>query len=524
MQKSGKKSLIIFSITAAFIIAAIILIYLLTFASKRDFQNHPSSIVKTFNQHTEQTQKNNQKIRQAAVAGQFYPADKSELKKMIDDYLNQAKINQLTTAPQIIIVPHAGFVYSGRVAAYAYKTLPNTDFERVILLGRSHTSQFNGIAADTNDFWQTPLGNIKIDQEFIDLLPVIKDSKPHQNEHSLEVQVPFLIKTLGQDIKIAPLLYGDNKKNTIENLAEILGKTIDKKTLIVISTDLSHYPNYEQANKIDKKTIEALLSNDIDKFRNKISELKKTKVPNLQTLICAEPAVQTALILSEKFNLKPQLLKYANSGDYFPNQKDRVVGYAAIAFTGSINSEDINKRGLNAEEQKKALDIAGKTLENYFNQTEYKPNISAYPIFKTKRGAFVTLKINGRLRGCIGDFEPEKTLAEVIQDMALSAAFNDSRFQPLTAEEFKNVDIEISVLSPREKIADHNLIEIGKHGVYVQKGNRAGTYLPQVATENNWTKEKFLKSLCEDKSQIGPNCWLDPKTNLYIFTAQIFHK
>jgi len=523
MAKSINK-IILVSLATAIVVAAFTFIYFHTLSSEKNTPRHSSSIVKTFNQQNEQTNKIGQKIRRQSVAGKFYPADKIKLEQMIDDYLGQAQVQKSESPPQIIITPHAGYIYSGKVAAYAYKTLLNTNFERVILLGRSHNAQFNGIAADTNDFWQTPLGKVKIDQEFIDLLPVIKNSKPHQNEHSLEVQIPFLIKTLGQDIKIVPLLFGDENINTIQSLADSLEKLVDNKTLIVISTDLSHYPNYSDAINLDNQTIGSILSNDIDEFRNKISELTQLNTSNVSTLACAQPAVETAIILSQKLGFKPELLKYANSGDYFPEQKDQVVGYAAIAYTGTVNSEDITKRELNPEEQKIALEIARKTLENYFNQTEYIPDVSSYPIFQLKRGAFVTLKIKGQLRGCMGNFEPDKTIVEILQDMALSAAFNDSRFQPLTAEEFKNIEMEISVLSPREKISDYNLIEAGKHGVYVQKGKKTGTYLPQVASENNWTKEEFLKSLCEDKSQIGPNCWLDPKTNLYIFTAQIFHE
>lgn len=504
-------------------ICALIFFLILPSFSKETAPNIKTPVVKTFDSTADQDKTKN--IRQPAVAGQFYPADKVELEKMIDNYLNQVNLNEYKEIPQIIIVPHAGFIYSGNVAAHAYKTLEKANFERVILIGRSHTAEFNGVRSDTSDFWQTPMGNVKVDQEFIELLrlsdAIQYDAEIHKDEHSLEVQVPFLIKTLGKDIKIVPLLFGSENIDIVTLFAQGLEKFIDNKTLIVISTDLSHYPNFADATDIDNQTIESILLNDIDLFRNKISELEKLNTENVSTLACAQPAVETAIILSQKLEFEPALLKYANSGDYFPEQKDRVVGYAAIAFTGSIESEDITKRELNSEEQKIALEIARKTLKNYFNQTDYEPNVLNYPIFQLKRGAFVTLKINGQLRGCIGNFEPEQELVQVIQNMALSAAFKDTRFQPLTAEEFKDVEIEISILSPREKITDHNLIEAGKHGVYVQKENKAGTYLPQVATENNWTEEEFLKSLCEDKSQIGPNCWLDPKTNLYIFTAQI---
>ncbi len=494
-------------------------------------------------------QKTEKNIRPPAVAGQFYPGDKKELEKMIDNYLSAATPEKSAGVPQIIIVPHAGYVYSGKVAAYGFKAVQNTDFKRVIILGRSHREFFSGLAADDHDIWATPLGDLAVDHDFIKALVATNsgvkiDAGPHQEEHSLEAMLPFLIKTMGKDIKTVPLLFGDENPADSAKLAEALAKLIDRQTLIVISTDLSHYPAYNDAQIEDKKTIEAILTMDINKFYNRADRLADLEVSNFETLACAEPAVATAIILAKSLGFQPHLLRYASSGDAFPSQKNQVVGYAAISFNNlKINDLPENslttmpdQRELNPDEQKLALKIARQTLEAAFARRDYKPETDNYPVFRLKRGVFVTLKKDGQLRGlprdeservlrgCIGTFEPNQNLADTIQAMALAAAFNDPRFMPLTENELKEVEIEISVLSPRQKISNHSLIEIGKHGVYVQKGSQSGVYLPQVATEQNWTREQFLDSLCEQKSGLGKDCWRDGSVDLYIFTAQIFEE
>ncbi len=467
-------------------------------------------------------------IRQPAFAGQYYPQTKSEIEMQIDNYLLSADSATDNSIPQIVIVPHAGYIYSGPVAAYAYKILPKNHYDRIILIGRSHTTFFSGIVTDSKSAWQTPLGITQIDTEFVNLLKsdlnIIKyNTKVFDLEHSLEVELPFLQKVLGKKFKIVPLLFGNEDEDTIKNLAESLQKFISSNTLIVISTDLSHYLDYEKTNEIDKQTTDAILTNNIKSFRSKIKNVFSENNPSVSTVACAKPAVETAITLAQNLNMESKLLKYANSGDAFGNMRNKVVGYAAIAYYNpSSQANDLLNRELNQAEQKFALEIAYKTLESYFENKNYVPDVSEYPIFKTKRGAFVTLKKNDQLRGCIGNFEPNLELVEVIQNMALSAAFNDRRFTPLKQNELDKIDIELSVLSSRQKISDHNEIEVGKHGIYVQNGNKSGTYLPQVALENNWTKEQFLQSLCIEKSQIGPDCYKDGQTDLYIYTAQIF--
>lgn len=476
-------------------------------------------------------------IRQPAYAGQFYPADPRELDSMLTDYFRQAERSTVAGIPRILLAPHAGYIFSGQTAAYSFKQLMGSGYKRAIVIGRSHNAYFHGVSADTHLAWTTPLGQLAVDQDFIHLLEsatsslIISDDIPHNNEHSLEVMMPFLIKALGDGVKIVPLLFGDEDAATSLKLAEVLEPLIDQETLVIISSDLSHYPAYKDANDLDQKTIEAILSCDVEKFQQKVRELEQLGRAGVATLACAEPAISAGLILAENLGLKPYLLKYTNSGDVMPESKDRVVGYAAIAFgqQPTANNQPSTIKGqqpieLNFDEQEIALQIARKTMEAAFENREYQPQLDGFPIFQSKRGAFVTLKENGQLRGCIGTFEENKPLAEVIRQMALAAAFQDLRFSPLTRKELPLIEIEISVLSPREKIINPDLIEVGKHGVYMQRGSRGGVYLPQVAVEQGWSKEEFLESLCEQKAGIGKNCWRDPAVDLYIFTAHVFHE
>jgi AmmeMemoRadiSam system protein B/AmmeMemoRadiSam system protein A len=467
-------------------------------------------------------------IRPTAVAGAFYPDDPVELNKMIDEYLNAAPTASTSGTPRIIISPHAGYIYSGRVAAAAFKAVAGKDFERVVIVGRSHNQYFSGIAADGHSAWETPLGDVAIDTNFIARLQkaepaIMSSSSPHDPEHSLEVMVPFIIKTLGADVKIVPLLFGDDNPDTETKLAKALGKIIDEKTLIVISSDLSHYPPYDLANKLDKQTIEAILAGDVGKFHKQLGELLKKNSDSAVTLACGETAIAMAMTLAKDMKLTPNLIQYGNSGDFVAESKTQgVVGYAAITFNQNNMNEDL-ARELNNEEQKIALTIARETLETAFAKKAYTPDTKEVKIFDEKRGAFVTLRINGALRGCIGLFEPDMKLSEVIKEMATAAAFEDGRFTPLTADELDKVDIEISVLTPMKKISSVDAIEMGTHGVYIKRGARSGVFLPQVATETGWDKNTFLNSLCTEKAGLEPGCWRDANTEVFVFTAQVFN-
>jgi len=468
-----------------------------------------------------------QKVRKPAVAGMFYPAGKEDLAKQIEGFLNNGKTGP---QPKMLIVPHAGYDYSGPVAGYGYKLLQDKKISTVIILASSHNFPVSGAIVDNNDTWETPLGSVGVDKKITDKLVsrgMKYDLGPFVPEHSLEVQIPFLQKTLPAGFKIVPILVGDMDSAQMQKFASSIAANISENTLVVVSSDMSHYPQYEDAEKADQKTIQSILTGEVDKFNAEISELEKENIPNALTFMCAKPAVDLALMLSKQLNIKDiKLIKYANSGDE-TGDKSRVVGYSAIGFFGGQNGNNDTQKSelIKQSEQKELLKIARDSVEGYVKNGKL-PNFdivgTQHPKLKQKFGAFVTLNNSGNLRGCIGLMESSMPLYQTISQMAVAAAVKDPRFNPVSQEELSKLKYEISVLSPMKRVKDANDIDIGVHGVEVKKGMNSGVFLPQVAEETGWSKEEFLNHLCQDKAGLPADCWKDSATEIYVFTAQVF--
>lgn len=465
-------------------------------------------------------QKDEGPVREAVVAGQFYPGSKEELNLMIDDFLTKAELPKLDPYIRALIVPHAGYVYSGQVAAYGYKALAGKNIDTVILIGNSHQEYFDGASIYPKGYFETPLGRVEIDAEFAQKLMEANDKiyfkeSAHSEEHSLEVQLPFLQKVLPiSGWKIVPIILG-NQPGASDILINALKPLMNENVLLIASTDLSHYPNYEDAKYADNKTINGILTGKREEFRKAITNIEKENIDNLQTCVCGHDAIEVVMGLME--GKKSQLLKYANSGDVSVGDKSRVVGYAAIVFTSDKSETELSK-----EQQKRLLEIAKQSLESYIKEGKILKFEEDDPLLNKPMGAFVTLKEHGELRGCIGVFEPDIPLYQVVVETVISSAINDPRFMPVTKEELSLLEYEISVLSPLEKVDSYKDVEIGKHGVKIVKGSRSGVFLPQVATENNWGRDTFLSILCTQKAGLSADCWKDEDTDLYVFTAQVF--
>ncbi len=467
-------------------------------------------------------------IRQPAVAGQFYPADEKELGEKIDDFLNQADLLKNEGQLLCLIVPHAGYEYSGQVAAWGYKQLLNSDFETVILIGNSHRQYFDGAAVETSDFWQTPLGEVEIDKDLAERIikedKLIKaDIEPHRFEHSLEVQVPFLQRVL-KNFKIVPILLGNKNDQMPEILAKAISRNIKgKKILIVASSDMSHYPSYEAANYADQKVLEAILTGKVENLKKIINQLVEERIYNAQTFLCAQSAVETLMQVAKgEASVNIKLLKYSNSGDTPVGDRSAVVGYGVVGFYGQ---EEVNGE-LNVSQQKRLLEIARQSVESYIKTGRLPILDEKDEALNQKLGVFVTLKKDDQLRGCIGNFtgDVDCPLWENTQKMAIAAAVEDPRFLPVKEEELNDLEYEISVLGPLKKIDDYQQIKLGIHGVKIKQGYHSGVFLPQVASETGWDLETFLGQLCSQKAGLSWNCWQDPKTDLYIFTAQVFRE
>ncbi|MGM0531976.1 MAG: AmmeMemoRadiSam system protein B [Bacteroidota bacterium] len=467
--------------------------------------------------------------RQPVFAGKFYPGDESELKSTLRDFFSQAKKKEPKTNVAALIAPHAGYKFSGQVAASAYNQLdPERRFDNIFIIAPSHRASFGGASIYNKGDYTTPLGNVDVNRELASRLVnennvFVFNESAHSEEHSLEVQLPFLQYHLKRDFQIVPIVTGSQDQATMEKVAGALEPYFNENNLFVISTDFSHYPEYEDAVALDQTTAGAIVNNSPDELMQTLQSNAQKDISNLATSMCGWPCVYALLnITGDQNDMRVNKIQYQNSGDA-TGRKDRVVGYWAISFC-RINNKNQNTMDfqLNEEEKKTILKIARRTLEEYIRNAQI-PEFDEEEISETlkkKTGAFVTLQKDGELRGCIGRFEADKPLYELIRQMAIASATQDARFSSVTEDELDDITIEVSVLTPMEKIESVDEIEVGTHGVYVEKGGMSGTLLPQVAENFNWTKEEFLGHCARDKAGIGWEGWKD--ANVYKYSAIVF--
>ncbi|MBI5143912.1 MAG: AmmeMemoRadiSam system protein B [Candidatus Omnitrophica bacterium] len=454
-------------------------------------------------------------VKRADLAGNWYPGSKGELVYLLEGYLQDVTLEKVNGKVFAIISPHAGYRFSGPVAAYGFKAVQNQNIKTVILIGFAHRKHFDGISVYDRGSFETPLGEVKID-ELLAKNIIAQDRRiffypdAFNGENSVEMQIPFIQMVL-KDAKIVPIAFGTQDFDDAGILAKGLANVLKDRDdyLIVASTDMSHYHPYGEANSIDKHTISILNKMNAkelyDEARLGISEL------------CGVMPVSSTLLAAEKLGYgKMRILKYANSGDTF-GSKDSVVGYLSAAIYKEGESSM-----LNGVQKKRLLEIARESITSFVKDGNRKRFAEVDPVLNQSMGAFVTLHEGGELRGCIGNMVGEGPLYETVSDMAIQAATGDPRFSPLSPQEIERVDIEISVLSPLKKVSSHEEVKIPGHGVLVRRGFRSGVYLPQVATEAGWNKDEFLTSLCGHKAGLAPDAWKDPATEIYVFTAEIF--
>jgi AmmeMemoRadiSam system protein B/AmmeMemoRadiSam system protein A len=475
--------------------------------------------------------------RRPAVAGQFYPADPVRLEAMLSDLFAKAEA-QGTAVPReddrvlAIILPHAGYVFSGQVAASGVARLGgDEEYENVFLIGASHHSGFAKAAVFASGSFLTPLGRIEVNgKTTAELLEhgafVTNDPEPHGPEHSLEVELPLLQHRLKKPFRIVPVLLGDLDVAALRGLAAVLKPYLNEKNLFIISSDFSHYPGYQDANRIDAETLKAILANSPEALLRSVMATMQAGDKGLATCACGLSAILTLLFMTaDDPRIRIDHVRYMNSGDVGIGPKDRVVGYHSVTFSGTKERTSMTQDAdldLTDKDKKDLLAIARKTIEEYLDggRTRKLDAKSFSPNLRKPCGAFVTLNQNGRLRGCIGNFSAPDPLYQVVQRMAIAAATEDPRFSPVTGKELEKIDIEISVLSPMRKIGSIDEIKLGTHGVYIRKGVRSGTFLPQVATETGWTLEEFLGHCSEDKAGLGWDGW--KSADIFIYSATVF--
>ncbi len=472
------------------------------------------------------------RVRAPAVAGLFYPADKSVLSKTIDGLLEGAPAHHI---PRLkgLVCPHAGYPYSGPTAAIAYKMLAGRDVQTVVILGPSHYALFQGASVPNTDAYQTPLGTVPISARAQQLArtrpfvlepqclvqrpqwwtqsskpaPPAGEDTPDTWEHSVEVQVPFLQKTL-TNFTILPAVFGDVDP---EQAARVLAGVIDAKTIVVASSDLSHYYPYDKAEELDHRCVKAVCDLNIDEMKTQEA--------------CGKLPILTLMHLARAKGWKTQLLDYRNSGDT-AGDKNRVVGYSAIAFYEPA------PQNIGAKDRKFLLDLARRTLACVAtNHDSSGPAVNARdlsPRLSETKGCFVTLTENGELRGCIGHILPQEALYLAVEDNARNAATRDPRFQPVRPDEVKKIKIEISVLTEPQPLSFNspedllNKLEPGEDGVVLRIGPYGATFLPQV-WEQLPDKAQFLDHLAQ-KAGCAPEDWRGRNVSVSIYHVEAFEE
>jgi hypothetical protein len=466
--------------------------------------------------------------REPAVAGQFYPGDPNGLRSLLQRLFNGAANKLLKGNSLAIISPHAGYIYSGAVAAAAFMQVdPDKEYENIFIIGSSHRFAFNGASVYTQGNFKTPLGiipvNIKLSLELISASDVFTDRSDAQiSEHSLEVQLPFLQYRLKRPFQIVPIVIATQHPPTCHKIAGTLLPYFKPANLFVISTDFSHYPDYENACRVDRLTAEAILTNDPEVLLKTLGLNEQAGVPGLSTCLCGWASVLTLMYMTEKMEgIHYTLIDYKNSGDATGiENKSRVVGYYALSIEQKdIKSGTTDQAGMmiTVEDKHVLLALARSAITSDFiaGQKEKPGSESLSPALLQRAGVFVSLYKQGKLRGCIGRFSPDLPLYELVQEMAIASALHDRRFSPLKANEIPELKIEISILTPLKKIDSIEDIELGRHGIYIKKGPNTGTFLPQVALNTGWSKEEFLEHCSSDKAGIGRNGWKEAELFTY---------
>lgn len=440
-------------------------------------------------------------VRDPVFPGSWYPENKNELADLVNEYLDNAQKLEIDGEIKAIIVPHAGYAYSGQIAATAFKQLEK-EYDNVFLIGPSHRYSLTGASISNFDYYSTPLGEIKLSKKIQEMLKeklINNIEEAHENEHSLEIELPFLQRQLN-GFEIIPILVGPIDTNEFKDL---LNKYLGENDLIVASVDLSHYYNYNEAVQLDSYSIGKILDLDDEAI--------------LSSEIDAPWAISSLLKIAKEKSWKPYLIIYANSGDV-TGDEESVVGYASIIFVETLSEDE--KRFL--------LELARESAETYLKEGK-KLEINERKIpkkLKNKMGCFVTFTEDEQLRGCIGDILPKRPLYECVIENAINAAINDMRFNPVIYEEMKEIKIDINILSAPilldRKNPEELLVKLKpfEHGVVLKRELYQSTYLPIVWKQIS-NKQDFLSNLCV-KGQMEADCWKDPKTEIYVYTAENF--
>ncbi|HQK95625.1 MAG TPA: AmmeMemoRadiSam system protein B, partial [Armatimonadota bacterium] len=459
----------------------------------------------------------------------FYPSDPGALGAALDDAF--ARATPPAPAGRVIglVVPHAGYEYSASVAAKAYTLLRGAPPGTIVLLGPSHRVPVTGGAIAEYDSWRTPLGEIRVDLDVARGLcrtePLFRiDSAPHAEEHCLEVQLPF-IQRVAPEARIVPVAVGGGAEasGTAQRLADALAAVLrGRDAVVVASSDMSHYPETSDCERVDRAMLVAIASLDPHRLIVENTRQLESGVRGLECTLCGLSAVEVAVRAVRGLGAhRSQVLAYANSGQVVPSTRHRSVGYGAVAFLGEGAVAGDGPAALNAAQRARLIAVAREAIRARLRGEPLESGQSTDPVLMHPAAVFVTLTKSGQLRGCIGCTEPELPLMDAVAHYAELAAFSDHRFQPVRDAELPELCIEISVLSPLVRVTSPDDIVLGTHGVMVTQNGRRGLFLPQVATEHSMSRDEFLTRLCTEKAGLPGDAW-QHGAQLFVFTVERF--
>jgi hypothetical protein len=518
--------------------------------------DEPASTLRSRAPDIERTPESGQqaeRVRPAAVAGAWYPGEEQDLERYVDGVLGEAEQADVPGPVIALVAPHAGYAYSGKAAATAYKLLEGQDVRRVIILGVSHGVRFEGASIPDVTHYETPLGRIPLDQDAVRRLrqsPVVKEvDAAHRREHSVEMQLPLLQRVVG-DFQLVPLVVGELAAPDYEALAGALAAVVDDATVVVASSDFTHRGDRysyevppgegsikERVDAVDQGAIDEILEIDPAGLREYHEKTGAT--------ICGiRPIAVLLQLLGGNEEVSGRVVSRYTSGDVQPHEWSSTVSYVAIAFTGEwprqsaldrARSAGASKFALSIPDRRRLLRLARGTLDASVRAGAY-ADVAARQIgtnssLERKAGAFVTLKCElgpdahctGKghdLRGCIGTIAPVDPVYDTVARRAASAALEDPRFPAVTPEELQHIRVEVSVLTPPREVAGPDDIIIGRHGIILSKGYRSATFLPQVAPEQGWDRDATLSHLAR-KAGLGRDGWREG-TSFSVYEAIVF--
>lgn len=481
------------------------------------------------------------KIREPHHAARegFYPDDPVALAKQVAQFFAEAERAEIDGPITGMVCPHAGYAYSGAVAAAAYKQLEGLSYDTVVIISPSHRTFFRGASVFSGGSYRTPLGEVRLDLDFcaeltsvdpmIMLADIGHDATGGGWEHALEVHLPFLQIVLG-DFALVPIVMGDQEYPTAKKLGELIGRFAKPgRTLIVASSDLAHGHDYKTTKRLDDTAAAAVAkfspSDLFDQMSSGAFEACGVGPITAMMIAARLMGADTARVICKR-----------NSGDVIGDKSDYIVGYLSAVVSqpkpvGKVKEYVIGaaddapsakpRKRLSPQERETLKTAARRSLEATVKGARFTCPEAATERLRAKRGVFITLTLDGTLRGCIGYVRPYKPLIAAVWEMTESAAMRDARFIPVEAAEVDNLEIEITILSPLKKLTNPDDVLVGRHGLVISRGRMSGVLLPQVPVENNWDREEFLSQTCV-KAGLPEESWRDPDTTIEVFTAEVF--